>query len=438
MDKLTKSEVLKNIKPTKKEHDFLTEGANKIKRKLKRAANKLGLKCDVFIGGSFEKGTYLRGCDVDYFVRFDMKYEDSKLSHHLKAILNKAKIKHEKQKGSRDYFSGIFSPKKYKIRFEVVPVYKIRKYSHYVNSTDLSPMHVQFIQKKIEENPDLSDEIRIAKQFFKSKKLYGAEGYINGFSAHVIEILIIFYSSFSNLIKNAQMWDDETFIDINSHYKSFELAKNSIGYDKLSNLVVIDPIVKNRNCARALSEENYSKFIFECNRISSLSISDFKESKININEILESSLDFAKQNNLKRVAYLFSFKLENESFDIIGSKLKRAFNKTKIYFESFDFKIFHCEFEINLDERKCLFVFLFEKQNLPSLKKIEGPKVTMRDSIKKFLKNRDFYFVKDGRVCSYEKRRVKELSEIYKINLKDFEKMLNRDLSFVKKIRIFK
>ena len=92
----------------------------------------------------------------------------------------------------------------------------------------------------------------MAKQFFKSKSLYGAESYINGFSGHVLDILISNYSSLQNLILQAKTWQEVTFIDINSQYRDFEQASETLNSDKLSNLIVIDPIIKERNAAKAL------------------------------------------------------------------------------------------------------------------------------------------------------------------------------------------
>ena len=83
-------------------------------------------------------------------------------------------------------------------------------------------------------------------------------------------------------------------------------------------------------------------------------------------------------------------------------------------------------------------IYLFEKVSLPRVKKIMGPKVTMKESISKFLVKREMHFIEEDRVCSYETRRVTKISEIYKLEIKDLEEMINKDISFVKKLRIIK
>lgn len=439
MDFKLKSQVLSEIKPTSEEHLFLEEGVNKLKRKIKRAANSLDYKVEVFIGGSFGKGTYLKGSsDVDFFVRFDLSYEDSKLSIMLEEILKLIKIKYVRQKGSRDYFSGVFSPRKYNILFEFVPVYNIKKYGDARNSTDLSCFHVDFVKNKILNDINLSDEIRLSKQFFKSCKLYGAESYINGFSGHVIDILICYYSNLENLILDVKTWGDEKYIDISSFYDDINSAKNAMEKDKISNLIVIDPIVKNRNAAKALSSTNYYKFLFEISNIDKLSLENFKVEKIDFDVILTNSKRFSESNNLIRLVYKIDFNLKNQSNDIVGSKLRKLFGKIENYFISFDFKIFHSEFEISMSKNSCLFIYLFEKSSLPKVKKITGPKVVMGEAVKNFLKKREIYFVEEDRICSYETRRIIKLSEISRFNISDFENLINKDVSFIRKIKFIR
>lgn len=434
----TKYSVLQNISPTPDEHEQFEKLVKKLVRKLRKSAKQNDLKCEFFVGGSFGKGTYLKGSfDADIFCRFDPSYDDSSLSTYLEKIILDSKIKYKKQKGSRDYFSGKFGGRKLKINFEVIPVRKINKTKDALNSTDLSIFHVQFIKDKIAKNPSLSSEIRLAKQFFKAKRLYGAESYINGFSGHVIDILVSYYGSFENLVEAARSWTENTYIDINGFYDSYDEAISSIGLDKLSNLLIIDPIIKERNAARALDEDNYYRFLFEVNNIDHISEDDFQITKKDYKEIIKESKQFAKNNNLKFLSYQVKFSLGNESEDIVGSKLKKINKKLIKYFESFDFDIFKNDFFIDMNKGICLFIFLFEKTLLPKVKKIEGPKVYMQQAVKGFVESKKDYdfFVDGGRVCIYEMRRVEKINEISNLTIFDLENMLNKDISFVKKLR---
>ena len=88
MDRELRKKILDGIKPTSEEHEELEKVVKRFRIKLKRASNRLDIKCDFFTGGSFGKGTYLRGSsDVDIFCRFDQVYHDVQLSKYLEKIL---------------------------------------------------------------------------------------------------------------------------------------------------------------------------------------------------------------------------------------------------------------------------------------------------------------------------------------------------------------
>lgn len=405
---------------------------------LKRAAKRLNIKCSFIVGGSFGKGTYLKGkSDVDIFVSFDLDYDDSLLSLDLEKILIEAKIKYKKQKGSRDYFMVFYSKNRQKIIFELVPNKKIKDISQIINSTDASFMHVDFLKEQISKNPNLTDEIRLAKQFFKSHQLYGAESYINGFSGHCIDILISYYKTLENLLIAAKEWDEQTFIDISDFYKNAQDAILSLEKDKISNLILVDPIIKNRNAARALSSVKYGEFLLIANRFEKFKKEDFIINQINIKSISDEIKEFAKLNNLKLLTYNLKFRTKNDSEDIVGSKLLKLSKKLEKMFLDYDFKIFLSEFFINIKSGEVLFVYFFEKVNLPNIKKVFGPKVYMTDSIDNFLKGRTDYFIEDLRVCVYDKRVLNNLKEISNLKISDMEKILGKDISFVKSLKRF-
>jgi tRNA nucleotidyltransferase (CCA-adding enzyme) len=440
MDEVLKKRILSLVMPTAEENTEFVKVAEKLVRKIKKIANKLDIKCSPYIGGSFGKGTYLKGnSDVDIFMRFDKSYNDSDLSKFLEKILIDSKIKYKKQKGSRDYFSGKFGPKEFRIEFEFVPNRFVIKKSEAVNSTDLSPLHVEFLKLKEKMDSSLTDEIRLAKQFFKAQDLYGAESYIGGFSGHVIDILIMTFGSLDKLIENGKTWESQMYIDINKVYKDFHEAALALGDDKNSSLVIIDPIISNRNAARALSEENYSRFLLVCNRMGSLDESDFTIVKKDFTEIMDSHKLFCKTNNLKLVMYKITFSVKGESEDIVGSKLKKLHGKLFKYFDSLDFRIFNDEFFVDIKGGVCLFCFDFEKITLPSVKVLKGPKTFMTDAIVSFLKGRDSqYFIREDRICIYDKRRITDLNEVINFDKEELQKMLFKNIDFVKTVRVKK
>jgi len=136
---------------------------------------------DVIVGGSFSKGTMIHkgSYDIDLFVRFGRAYrkKSAELADILAAALKRAfsrlktkqqAIKIERLRGSRDYFSISLAkevPLPAPITFEIVPVLKIRNAKEALNFTDVSPLHITNIKKKVKLKPKLSDEIRLLKAY---------------------------------------------------------------------------------------------------------------------------------------------------------------------------------------------------------------------------------------------------------------------------------
>lgn len=435
MDQKLKEQILKKIKPTNKEHENSTKIVNEFLKILEISSKELKIKCNYFVGGSFGKNTYIKeNYDVDIFARFDLSYEDTLISNLLEKILIHAKLKFKKQKGSRDYFNLIFGPKGKEIFFEIIPNKDIKNIKQAVNSTDVSPYHVEFVKKCANKNSDITDEIRLAKQYFKSKEIYGAESYINGFSGHAIDILICYYGSLEKLLIDAKKWSDQTYIDINKFYLGKDDALKNICDDKLSNLILVDPILKERNAARALLEEKYFKFLLIAQEFEKFSIKDFEIIQRNHQDIIKSSKKFAKESNLKIIIYKFDIEITTESEDIVGSKLLKLYGRVRNYFEFFDFTVFKNDFFIDMEKKICLFIYYLEKQELAKIKVAIGPKVFMKEDIKRFLNGKPDYFISDSRVCLYKKREITKIEQIEKIPLAEMKKLLGKTMDFVKKI----
>ncbi len=218
---------------------------------LSEALSNNGVDAEVVIGGSWAKGTFLpNDHDVDLFVRFNPSYSDSEMSSLLESVL-KTLGSPLRIKGSRDYFQL----EKNGFLFEAVPVARFNNPSEARNVTDLSYLHVSFVLNHINKNPGLADEIRLLKQFCKAQRVYGAESFINGFSGHVIDLLIIHYGSFLSVIKAAAYsWGSRVIIPPDADISSLPRSK------VLGPLIIIDPVQPDRNAASAVSFRRFSDF----------------------------------------------------------------------------------------------------------------------------------------------------------------------------------
>jgi tRNA nucleotidyltransferase (CCA-adding enzyme) len=238
----------------KREVDFFLETLEKeIKRKV---------DADVFLGGSFAKGTLSQSeeYDADIFIRFDWKYENLSdlLEEILEEVVENLKLKMKRLHGSRDYFR-VYSDRK--LTFEVIPVVRIKNIREARNVTDLSYFHVNYVKKNFNEK--MRKELTIAKKFFKANRLYGAESYIHGFSGYGLECLIAYYKSFEKMLKELVKIkkDERLVVDIKKFYKKkndvfFELNESKLN----SPIILIDPTWKERNVLASLNKETFERF----------------------------------------------------------------------------------------------------------------------------------------------------------------------------------
>lgn len=228
---------------------------------IRNGLKKSRIEAEVFVGGSFAKGTLVKGdfYDIDIFVRFDWRYEDLSaiLGKVLAEVTKKNKLKLEKLHGSRDYFRII----KGNVIFEIVPVTKIKKPKEARNVTDLSYFHVNYVKRKLKGK--LAGEVVLAKQFCKAQKVYGAESYINGFSGYALECLIINYKSFEKMIRELSKikLGDRIVVDPANFYKKKNDVLFEMNESKLNSpIILVDPTWKERNALAALNLETFGRF----------------------------------------------------------------------------------------------------------------------------------------------------------------------------------
>lgn len=151
---------------------------------------------NIIIGGSLAKKTMIKKekQDIDLFICFN-KEDEMKI---IEEKFEDKKINYKKIHGSRDYFQI----EKGSIVFEIVPILKIKKLEEVKNTTDFSPLHVKYILSQIKKRPFLRKEIKLTKAFCLANEFYGAESYIQGFSGYALEVLVCYYGSFLNFLKN--------------------------------------------------------------------------------------------------------------------------------------------------------------------------------------------------------------------------------------------
>lgn len=372
--------VLIEVSLTKKEITYLSSEAKKIIFLLKKE----GLVAE--IGGSLAKGTLSRkkNQDVDIFVTLS----ERELSSFEKKI-SKIGLPYKVLHGSRDYIQI----KKEDIVFELIPVLKINKDKTAKNITDYSLEHVKYVKKKIKENPELSNEIVLAKSFCHAQECYGAESYIGGFSGYSLEVLIIHYGSFLKFLKKIRK---ETIIDSEKQFKNSREILRELNQSKLNSpIILIDPTYKYRNVCAGLTEESYNYFLKQVKEFLRNPSEDFfKKKSFNLDRLIET----AKIKNLTIVE--LDMQTNKQEGDIAGTKMRKLFKFLIRELEKKEQKIFQNKFIYEGGKESIGYITLDEKKII----EIEGPNKRLSEALRNFKKARKKVYFKED--ISYAKERV--------------------------------
>jgi tRNA nucleotidyltransferase (CCA-adding enzyme) len=315
------------------------------------------------------------------------------------------------------------------IIFEIIPVILIhaQNYTDALNITDLSPEHVTWVKKYTSKNPKLVDEIRLAKQFCKANKVYGAESYINGFSGHILDILIIHYGSFVNLLKAFAEFDNENLTKpiIIDTEKNLSNPMKQLNKSKITPLIIIDPIQKDRNSAAALNKARLLIFIDAAK--SFLQKPDKKYF-----EIKEFNLDSEISKSLKelkrKVSEFYIVKIDIDTLegskDVVGTKVLKAYESIIEQLSLNDFKVLRSDWNFTFNERRAEAYIIVDRKISRELTQ-EGPPTNSSSDYKKFVDKHvgaghEIIF-KDGRIYAMVPRKFLDpKSFIEDLSKKDF------------------
>ena len=359
--------ILQGITPSAQDEEKLQVVIREMTEKLTQAAERAGVDVVVVPGGSTAKGTYLAGnFDIDMFVRF--KTDQENISDLLELMLVDLGITSERVHGSRDYYN--FTQDEY--FFEIVPVKYVEKPDEVENVTDMSPLHVFWVKEHL--TPELKNDIRLAKQFCKAIQVYGAESYINGISGHVLDILVIFYKGFENLLTAASTWGERTIIDPEEKHAD---VMNELNKSKLvSPLVVIDPIDPERNAAAALSSERYNAF----RKYAKAFLAEPTKSYFELPHFDKALLEKKKQND--EDLFVIEVTPQQGKKDVVITKVLKVYEFLHRHLRLYDFKVRVADWFV--DTTTCYIYFFVDKNNLSDTMVREGPPLENFQGVERF------------------------------------------------------
>ncbi len=359
---------------------------------------KAKLKAVCVKGGSVAKGTFLKDdYDVDLFIKFDYNtYKDKDLSVLLKKALKNLEL--DTIHGSRDYYHF----KTDHFNYELVPVLDLTDPKKAVNVTDMSPMHVVWVKKKLKKGQE--DEIRLAKQFAKAAKVYGAESYINGFSGHVIDVLVIHYGSFQNLLKAASKWKPKVIIDTEKKLKNplFELNKSKTE----GPMVIVDPLLSSRNASAAISQEKLDKFIQTAKAY-------LKKPSEEFFRIKQFDIEDVKKQNTKNKVVIIDITTLTGKIDVVGAKTLKIYEYFKKELEKHEFQILSSEWKWD-KKSKAQIYYVTPKEDLSKKSVKKGPPTKLKPAYDNFKKIYDDTFEKNGILYANTQRKYVKPEELLK------------------------
>ncbi len=405
-------EVKKGLKPK----DSVIKEVDGMLKSINGSLKKKKISAKAVAGGSIAKDTNLaEDFDIDVFVKFSYsKYKEKDLSELLEKALKH--LKPARLHGSRDYFQI-----KGKLNFEIVPVLDVKDPNKALNVTDMSPLHVLWVDKMLKKKPSLKDEIRLAKQFCKAQRCYGAESYINGFSGHVLDILVIHYGSFLGLLKASQKWKHgklKTVVDFYDKHKGnalFNLNSSKI----MNSLVVIDPVLPDRNAAAAVVDEKMIAFIKAAKSFLKKPSKRF---------FVMQELD-AKKLAGKNKLVVLKVKPKRGTDDVVGTKLLKAFEHVKAQIIENDFELLKSDWEWN-KKNDAMFYFVCKKDKLDLRKRVKGPPKSIKHHVMKFKKKHNKTFIEDKIYYAEVKRKYVDLHKLIKDLIKsDYVKQKTTKMS---------
>lgn len=387
-------EVLRKVNPSQGDLTEIEMHLKNLEKKLKDSIRDIRINAKIIVGGSYAKGTLIKKgkYDIDIFLRFEKEYSSKDISVLTKKILKNAGLKFEIKHGSRNYFRIEVNKNLF---FELIPVLKVNKPEEAENITDLSYLHVNYINKKVKLKR-IKDDIKIAKAFCYANNCYGAESYINGFSGYGLELLVYNYNGFLMFLREMANVRRKKIIDIEFHHKNPKRTLMDLNASKLhSPVILIDPTYKYRNVLAALSEETFRKFQKEAKRfLKNPSMKFFEKKRIDF----EKKRKEAKRKNLE--FRTLKIKTKKQKGDIAGSKLLKFYNHLLREISEYFF-IKENGFEYNNDDTATCFFSVKRKKEVL----VQGPKIDRENEkhAKRFKKAHKNAYVKNKRLFAKKK-----------------------------------
>ena len=367
--------------PTKIKNEKLNSVANTAMKLVSKEITKYTEITSIHYGGSYAKGTWTsEKPDIDIFVKFKKSTSEKKFKSISKKIGFNAlkKFKPYTRYSEHPFVEAVIK----NIKINIVPFYDV-KAGKWKSAADRSTFHTEFILENL--SGALKDDVRLLKYFMSVNGIYGAEIAKQGFSGYVAEVLVYYFGSFTNVLK--------------------EIAKlkngNAIGKPRKkfdSTIIIIDPIDSNRNLGAAISTENVGKFILLSRAfINKPSIQFFRNQRKKL----------SSKNSLNNILVL-KFQYKKSPDDTIAGQIRRAVNSLSSQMEIAGFKILRNS-SLTLEKNHAALLFLMDSLTISENQTHDGPSVFEENFSTKFVsinrkKSRIMWIGNNAKIMTLQKR----------------------------------
>lgn len=346
--------------PTAKETEKITAVAEEAKNLVEARAGPD--VTGVVYGGSFAKGTWLRGdADVDIFVKFkpsvdEQQFEKLGVEFGMSALKKYgAHLRYSDHPYVEAFVSGI--------RVNVVPCYEVER-GKWKSAADRSTFHTEYVMHTL--SFEKRGQVRILKKFLKSAGIYGAEISTGGFSGYVSEVLVAKYGSLEGVLAAAAEFKPGQIIAVGDYDPDVVRGFSS-------SLVIIDPVDPRRNLGTAISPECAGRFTLAARAfLGRPSNRFFSRQKPKVNK------------KLYPLVLVAEFSHRRRSPDTIWGQMKRSQNAVAKQLELAGFAVIRSTCTTD-EQTHGVFAFLLESHALAPYTTRKGPEIFRAKDVASFI-----------------------------------------------------
>ncbi|MGB2727033.1 MAG: CCA tRNA nucleotidyltransferase [Halobacteriota archaeon] len=401
-------EVIERVRPDEEEKRQVKAVIGIIIAKINKKALEMGIEAHAISVGSTARNTWISGeADIDIFIMFPAEMSEEDLKEKGLALARSISDRYEERYASHPYIHAYFYDAEGRTEHEadLVPCFSVKDASLLKSAVDRTPFHNEYVTKRI---PGLEEEVLLLKQFLKSAGIYGSEQRRKGFSGYLCELLVLRYSSFAALLRNASKWQYGERIEIEGGGK----------YKGEDALIVIDPVDPNRNVAAAVSLDSFCRLIdaardfLACPDASFFAMEKKKEM---------SRAEFMKCVEERGTEFVMVlFEAPDVVEDILFPQLRKAEASVTNLIERNGFAVYRSDVSVEGD--KAFLIFELLVWNLPQVKKHVGPPVTSKYHSEQFKsKYKPIHFrkrIENGRYVVEVERKYTDVVGLLKNELR--------------------